>query len=42
MSNKMEELEKKIAKEQSMRDRQPLMTPVSPGKGMMCYFVSYL
>ncbi|VDH96411.1 Hypothetical predicted protein [Mytilus galloprovincialis] len=33
LSNKKEEIEKKVALEQSMRDRQPLMTPVSPGKG---------
>ena len=33
LSNKREEIDKKVALEQSMRDRQPLMTPVSPGKG---------
>lgn len=33
LSNMKEELEKKVALEQKMRDRQPLMTPVSPGKG---------
>jgi hypothetical protein len=41
LSNKREEIDKKVALEQSMRDRQPLMTPVSPGKGLFYFLYNY-